>query len=288
MVGFYVGCIICTIDILRNSVIKYYLFIVVSVFVTIIIWGCFDRSELSSRSSGELTCSIRRYDLLELRYLMTGDYSALQKMKTQYVVETQALIENLLCIGELNDPGINHKLYNFFEDSTLSKILRDVEVEFHEMDNENLMLVSALHRFHDKFPDVIMPEVYSQIGDLGQSIVVSGNLVGVSLDKYLGEDYSVYKRYYSKEQRKQMTREYIVPDCLVIYLISKFPLNDFEHASQYDRDLHIQCIWAVVNGLLQRDFYPKEKLKDLNAFLKKNKKATPEDLLYKMHLGSNS
>ena len=52
---------------------------------------------------------IQRYDRLESRYLTTGDFSALQQMNIEYPMETRTLIEDVLQLGEVNDPGIQHR-----------------------------------------------------------------------------------------------------------------------------------------------------------------------------------
>lgn len=226
---------------------------------------------------------IQRYDLLELRYLTTNDYSALQQMKTKYVLETRVLIENVLSIGAINSPGINRKLKDFYRDSTLVQILEDVETAFWDMEQENRQLSDALERMQDIFPMVELPQVYTLIGDLGQSIIVSGNKVGISLDKYLGENYPIYKKYYSAEQRSQMKREYIVPDCLGIYLLSKFPLKDFQHAEQGERDFHVQCVFKVVNKLLGEEFFTDDMTPAVTEYLKKNKNIQAEDILMKYY-----
>ena len=49
---------------------------------------------------------IQRYDRLESRYLTTGDFSALQQMNIEYPMETRTLIEDVLQLGEVNDPGM--------------------------------------------------------------------------------------------------------------------------------------------------------------------------------------
>lgn len=255
------------------------LHIVVCSLAALCLVGCTENLFVSRDSQEEYP--IHRYDLLESRYLTTNDYSALQQMKTRYVLETRVLIENLLCIGTIDTPGINVRLTQFYSDSTLSRIVKDVEIEFLNMDKENEMLRDAFDNMQDIFPDVELPQVYTLIGDLGQSVIVSGNKVGISLDKYLGANYPIYAKYYSEEQRKQMTREYIVPDCLGIYLLSQFPLKDFQHASQYERDFHVQCIWKVVNKILGFEFFKGDSTPDIDKYLATHKEERVEEILLK-------
>jgi len=46
---------------------------------------------------------------------------------------------------------------------------------------------------------------------------VADTLIGISLDKYLGTDYTLYKEFYTDVQRQQMTRDNIVSDAMNAY-----------------------------------------------------------------------
>ena len=124
-----------------------------------------------------------------------------------------------------------------------------------------------------------MPKVYTQISALDQSIVVGNGTIGISLDKYLGPDYPLYARYYSPSQRKQMSREYILPDCLTFYLMSIYPLQRFETRPQLERDLHIGKIQWIVNQVMTRRIYHSRYEEAVETFMKQNPKTTYEDLL---------
>ena len=79
-----------------------------------------------------------------------------------------------------------------------------------------------------------------------QSIVVGEHSVGISLDKYMGSDYPLYKKFYTPQQRSTMQPQYIVPDCLTFYLLSNYQMKNFDTRAQLDRDLHMgKIMWAV-------------------------------------------
>ena len=161
------------------------------------------------RSGKDDACAqieVQRYDRAESRYLMTGDFSALQQMNTGYPVETRALIEDLLKIGEVNDPQINTKLLKFYQDSALQTLILDAEAQYANMDDINKDLTEAFGKLKQWLPDLPLPTVYAQITALDQSIVIGNQSIGISLDKYLGADYPLYLKYYSREQRRLMTR----------------------------------------------------------------------------------
>ena len=216
--------------------------------------------------------AVQRYDRLESRYLMTGDFSALQQMNVDFPVATRTLIEEMLKIGKVSDPEIHTKLLRFYQDTTLQMLVTDAEAHYAKMDDINEDFYKAFKRLKEIFPDVELPSIYAQIGALDQSIVVGENLIGISLDKYLGENYPLYQKYYSEKQRKSMNRENIVPDCLSFYLIYLFPLPDFENRTQEVRDGQVGKIQWMVNHLLERPFFKSVYVNKAAAQVKKNPK----------------
>ena len=95
----------------------------------------------------------------------------------------------------------------------------------------------------------------------------------------MGEDYPLYLKYYSAAQRQSMTRENIVPDCLSFYLLSLYPINDFEQRPQIDRDLHMAKMMWVTNQALGRKFYRSRYVDMIHYFMARNKKVTISALL---------
>ena len=53
----------------------------------------------------------------------------------------------------------------------------------------------------------------------------------------MGENYPLYKKFYTPQQRSTMSRQYIVPDCLTFYLLSIYPMDQFDTRPQLDRAL---------------------------------------------------
>lgn len=242
--------------------------------------GCEWRLALGD--SGREDFAIERYDRIESLYLTTGDYSALQQMNTNYPQQTRTLIEDVLKIGQVNDPEINTKFLSFFQDSTLQLLVAEAEAQYADMSDVNAELNSAFEKLEELLPGITWPVVYTQIGSLDQSIIAGDGMLGISLDKYLGEDYWLYKRPeygYSKEQRQQMTRKYIVPDCMGFYLISLYPPASDRELSQLERDLHIGKIQWVVNRVMGRDVFRNPFVERVDAYMKRNKSVSVDLLL---------
>lgn len=222
---------------------------------------------------------IQRYDRLESRYLTTGDFSAIQQMNTDYPIETRTLIEKMLQLGEINDRDIRSKFLMFFQDSVLQSMIADIETEYADMDDINAELKSAFENLESWVPGLPKPEFYAQIGALTQSIVVGDRSVGISLDKYLGVNYPLYRKNYPYSQRKTMTRAYIVPDCITFYLLSLYPLKNFDRRSQWERDLHIGKLMWIANKAVGKHILDTPYIRKVDRFMKDNRRVTVADLL---------
>lgn len=223
--------------------------------------------------------TVQRYDRLESRYLTTGDFSALQQMNTDYPIETRTLIEKVLQLGTITDSSISNRFLMFYQDSTLQSIIADAEAKYANMDDVNEQLISSFQRLKQWLPEIQQPMFYAQIGALDQSIIVGEHSVGISLDKYMGSDYPLYKKYYTPQQRATMSREFIVPDCLTFYLLSLYPMAEFETRPQLDRDLHMGKIMWTVNKAIGKEVFCTKYVKTIGTYIKRNPKVSVKQML---------
>ena len=223
--------------------------------------------------------AIQRYDRIESLYLTTGDISALQQINTSYPIQTRLLLEDVLRLGKVDDEDINTKFYYFFQDSTLQQMLADVTQQYTEMEDIEEELASSFKRLREELPALEYPEIYAQIGSFDQSIIVGAGTLGISLDKYLGEDYPFYQEHYSEAQRRMMTRSMIVPDCLAFYILSQYPLSSERRHNQQERDRHMGRIHWTVNQLMGRSVFDNEMTKEVDEYISQHPSTTINQLL---------
>ena len=216
---------------------------------------------------------VQRYDRLESRYLSTGDYSALQQMNTDYPTETRTLIEKVLQLGTIEDSEIHHRFLHYYQ------LVTDVEAECNNITDVNEQFTHAFSKLSKWFPNLPQPKIYSQISSFDQSIIVGNGTIGVSLDKYMGEDYSLYKRFYTPEQTKTMYRGYIVPDALSFYLLAQYSLDRNDTRPQIDRDLHMAKIWWVVNKATSKQSYRNKFVDQVDKYMRAHPNVTYEELI---------
>lgn len=255
---------------------KLYSFLMLIMLICV---GCEWRLSKADDNPGWLL-SVSRYDRVQSLYLTTGDFAALQQMNTEYPQQTRTLIEDILHLGAVNDPQINSKFLSFYQDSTLQVLIDEAERQYADMSDLNDQLSDAFGRLLKDMPNLCLPDVYAQIGALDQSIIVSGDMLGISLDKYLGADYPLYRRYgYSQRQLQTMQRSFIVPDCISFYLLSLFPMPTDSLVTQKQRDEHMGRIQWVVNRVVKRKVFSTPYTQAADRFMHAHRGTTVEQLL---------
>lgn len=198
---------------------RYILIIILSLFV---LSACRDDRQKDFFLS-ENGVKIHRYDRLQFEASALNSFTSLQKMNTNYPHATKLLIEDVLALGSVDDEKINDRLCAYYSDTSLVNLMLDVEDKYKDLSRFEKELTKGFVFLKKRIPSIPIPAVYSQISALNQSIVVADSLIGISLDKYMGEDYPMYKRFYYDYQRRTMNPERIVPDCISFYLLSLYP-----------------------------------------------------------------
>ena len=192
-----------------------------------------------------------RYDRLQYEATAMNSFSALQRMKLEHSQATKLLIEDVLSLGGVDDENISERLCAYYADTTLLHLAEDALLKFSDMSDIEEGLTKGFQTLKKEIPSLVVPAVYAQISALNQSVVVGDSLLVFSIDKYMGEDYPLYKRYFYDYQRRSMTPERILPDCFTFYLFSLYPFKWHGGIrSLYDVMLHKGKIYWVVKRIL--------------------------------------
>lgn len=234
----------------------------------------------------DITVSVLRFDKMLNDYVEFNSFSALQKMNIECPAEMKLLVEDILGLGEVSDNNINGKLKDYFSDPTLQTLMKDALSKFDDMSEIEEQLSNGFEKLKREVPSLRIPLVYSQFSALNESVVVSDSLLGFSIDKYMGEDYPLYKRFYYGYQRRSMQPDRIVPDCFMFYLLSEYPFPVDGNRTLLDLMIHYGKMHYVVSKILgygsveEELGYTDEEVK----WSKNNKKAIWEYMLQNGHL----
>lgn len=166
---------------------------------------------------------IVRYDHIVNDYVDVGDFSAWQRMNMDFPDQTRLLVEEVLQMGDVADDSVGTALRLFYKDATLKTLRHDIKQKFRDLTKLEKNLHDAFRRLSIEAPSFSPPRFYAQNSALNQSIVVQDSILGISLDKYMGADYPLYKRFFKTDQVASMEPARIVHDCLDFYITSKLP-----------------------------------------------------------------
>ncbi len=193
-----------------------------------------------------------RYDKWQYEATVMNSFLALQKMNTEAPQMTKLLYEDVLMLGDANTPEMNARFTEFFADTFLVRLSEDCEARFEHLDDIEEGLSHGFNLLKSEIPELRIPQVYSIVSALNQSIVVGDSILAFSLDKYMGTDYAPYQRYYYPHQLRNMDASRIVLDCFKYYLLGNFPFTWEEgHRTLYDMIMYRGKIGWIVKKMLR-------------------------------------
>lgn len=150
----------------------------------------------------------------------------LDRLRKKYSNILPLYSNKVIGLGNSNDSNYMEYLNQFLNDSTMTLVADSVAKKFPTLEKEEKELESAFKYLKYYFPKKTVPNCYSQISGFNQSIVLAQNLVGISLDKYLGENCEFYSYLGTPMYaRKNMIPERIAQDVILAYALTEFPFT---------------------------------------------------------------
>lgn len=243
----------CKLNILKRSVL--FLFII-SLLVSC---SKIQKASLENASKSNAV-SITRMDKMQADFIINGSPITMEEMAMNCPEETKILIEDVLRIGSVKDSNIASKMRNYFTSNPARrKLVDDVEKKYDNLGQLAKDLKESFGKLQQEEPSINIPHFYTQISGFNQSMVVGDSILGISLDKYMGPDYAPYKKFFFSGQIEQMDQRRIVPDCIQLWLESKYPVPHGPHASLLDLMIHLGKLnWItaqIVGGNYMDTFY---------------------------------
>lgn len=179
-------------------------------------------------SDGGEAFKIKRFD----RYLFTLDPVSpdIKKLNPEDSAFFRLYIEGVLQLGKAENPELPGLLSLFLQDSIILEVYDSVALKYPDMKEQEKEFAGAFANYAGYFPSKAIPEIYTYISGFNQSVVVDSNILGISLDNYLGEDCVFYKMLATPIPRyicRRMTEREIVRDALYGWLSAEFPFHPY-------------------------------------------------------------
>lgn len=188
-----------------------------------IIWACHSGRQSAEGDSG---LEIVRFD--RHLFALNHDSPDIQGMEARDRAFFRLYVEGVLQLGKADAPELPEFLSLFLQDSIILEVYDSVARKYPDMKLQEKELAAAFRHYADYFPEKALPVVYTYISGFNQSVVVDSNLIGISLDNYLGEDCIFYKMLATPIPRyiaRRMTEREIVRDALYGWLSAEYPFH---------------------------------------------------------------
>ena len=135
--------------------------------------------------------------------------------------------ERIIKIGPLTGDNFDQYLSSFLTDTVIQEVADTVAVKFADFGEIETALTNGFKHYRYYFPEKSIPRIYTYISGFNESLIVAENLIGISLDKYLGRD-CIFYRYLGipKYKIENMFPEKIVPDLFYAWALTEYPMSD--------------------------------------------------------------
>lgn len=134
---------------------------------------------------------------------------------------------NIIHIGNSYSEMYPFFLQKFLNSEAVHVGWQNVKTVFADDTELNQQLTNAFKHYKYYFPEKYVPQIYAYISGFGESIALADSLIGISLEKYLGADFSIYDMLgISRYLSRRMYKEKIPSDCMRAWAIGEYPFMD--------------------------------------------------------------
>ena len=168
---------------------------------------------------------IHRFDR-DLYRLVQSDRPELRdSLALAYAPLLRVVGRSIFHSGDMQASAFFERAINYYAEPTLNRLYRDALDTFADVDDIEDELRHCFRRLQTFFPAMQVPAVYMHVSGLQQNVIVADSLLSLSVDKYLGDDYPLYRDYFHGYRLRRMTPEQVVPDYLTAWLLSEYPFR---------------------------------------------------------------
>ena len=153
--------------------------------------------------------------------------SSISKLRKKYGEFFDIYNYKIIQLGSFKDPKYPEELKQFITDYYMTLDYNRVMEVFPDVKDIQKELNLAFINYASYFPEKKIPKVYTCISGWNQSVFTADTILGIALDKYLGQNCDFYEKLgLSRYMMYTMRREYIVPDCMRAWGYMEFELKD--------------------------------------------------------------
>ncbi|MDX8340846.1 hypothetical protein SLH46_16735 [Draconibacterium sp. IB214405] len=167
---------------------------------------------------GEQLFNLEGKDTLEVFSELSNTYPEFFNLYTYRVIQ----------VGGIGDDDFKHMMSLFLTDSLIVDVKHKTDSVFNNTKKLEKGLKKAFKYYSYHFPEKELPTIYTYTSGFNQSVVTAENIIGISLDKYLGRDCNYYQQLSTTPQYKiqNMHKDKILSDVAFAWAITEFEHED--------------------------------------------------------------
>lgn len=203
-----------------------YIKFLLTVFVAVILLAC-SRNPLNVDISGiREEIRIIRYEQELMKLASQPSMEEWMDLHARFPDFSDLFTSQIIRIGFPDEEGNTDGIRTFLNDTMITSVYRLSEERFKGFDPIRAELVNAFKRYRYHFPEKPLPDVYTCISGFNESAFVAEGLIGISLDKYLGNDVSYYSMLgLPRYKQRKMVPEMIPSDAVYVWALGEFEMD---------------------------------------------------------------
>lgn len=201
---------------------------VFSLVPLIILLICCQRNPLKVDVSAiDIKLNIKRLDRDIFNVTRDNEQVAIKGLRKTYGSFFDAYNENVIALGDPSDSLYPSYLNAFLTDSMRVLSRLKIDSVFNDLTDIEKKLQDGFRHYKYYFPQKTIPQVFTIISGFNQSVVMTSDAIGISLDNYLGTDCPFYVMLALPEyKRANMYRDKIPTDVLYSWALSEFMFDE--------------------------------------------------------------
>jgi len=195
--------------------------------VIIIFTGCKHNPLKVDISGIDLKLNIQRLDRDIFNVTPDNKLIAIPELKRNYGSFFDAYNENVVALGSTSDSLYASYLDAFLTDSMRVQSKLKIDSVFSDLTDLQKKLEDGFRHYKYYFPEKTIPKVYTILSGFNQSVVMTNDAIGISLDNYLGANCPFYQMLGLPEyKRENMYSGKIPTDVLYNWALSEFVFDE--------------------------------------------------------------
>lgn len=162
--------------------------------------------------------SIIRFDKDIYNYIQQPESQKEKVLKDKYPVLLPAF--GRIAMDNSDPESFFPTLQEYFSHNMLRQIYQDALSTFADVTSYEEMLATTNGLIAEHLNGRELPQLAMHVSGFKENVIILNNLISISIDKYLGENYKAYQEFFQSFERQQMQPQYIVRDYVKAWLMS--------------------------------------------------------------------